>query len=124
MFNSLRKAAVLLPFLAIGTAPVMAQFFTPPVAPEYIYGSTPDVIKPQVTANYSRGNFPSGFGNTDLYLSSWSSNDPNGLSEFIYTFTSPTAPTAIISGTGFSLLENNSVLTPTIVAAASALLQL
>lgn len=97
MFNSLRKAAVLLPFLSIGAAPVMAQFFTPPAAPEYVFGSTPDVIKPQVTANYSRGNFPSGFGNTDLYLSSWSSNDPNGLSEFIYTFTSPSVPTAIMS---------------------------
>lgn len=97
MFNSLRKAAVLLPFLSIGVAPVMAQFFTTPVADEYVFGSTPDVIKPQVTANYSRGNFPSGFGNTDLYLSSWSSNDPNGMGEFIYTFTSPTVPTAIMS---------------------------
>ncbi|MBL7706574.1 MAG: T9SS type A sorting domain-containing protein [Taibaiella sp.] len=97
MFNSLRKAAVLLPFLSIGLAPVMAQSFTTPVANEYVYGSTPDVTKPQVTANYSRGNFPSGFGNTDLYLSSWSSNDPGGYSEFIYTFTSPSAPTSIMS---------------------------
>lgn len=101
MFNSLRKAAVLLPFLSIGAAPVMAQSFTTPVADAFVYGSTPDVIKPQVTANYSRGNFPSGFGNTDLYLSSWCSNDPGGVGEFIYTFTSPTSPTSIMSQGSF-----------------------
>ncbi len=101
MFNSLRKAAVLLPFLSIGAAPVMAQYFTSPLADEYVFGSTADVIKPLVTANYSRGNFPSGFGNTDLYLSSWCSNDPGGQGEFIYTFTSPSSPTAIISQGSF-----------------------
>jgi len=97
MFNSLRKAAVLLPFLSIGAVPVMAQFFTTPVADEYTFGSTLDIPKPKVTANYSRGNFPSGFGNSDLYLSSWSTNDPGNVSEFIYTFTSPSIPTSIMS---------------------------
>ncbi|RYD95807.1 MAG: T9SS type A sorting domain-containing protein [Sphingobacteriales bacterium] len=101
MFHSLRKAAVLFPLLSIGAAPVMAQSFTTPVADEYVYGSTADIIKPKVTANYSRGNFPSGFGNTDLYLSSWSTNDQTSVSEFIYTFTSPSIPTAIMSQGSF-----------------------
>lgn len=99
--RSLRKAAVLLPFLPLGAAPVMAQSFTVPMADEYVYGNTPSVINPRVTANYSRGDIASGFGNSDLYLASWSSNDPNGKSEFIYTFTIPTMPTSIMSQGSF-----------------------
>lgn len=101
MIRSLRKAAVLLPFLPLGAAPVMAQSFTVPMADEYVYGNTPSVINPRVTANYSRGNINSGFGNSDLYLAAWSPNSPSSKSEFIYTFTSPAVPTSIMSQGSF-----------------------
>lgn len=97
MIRSLKKAAVLLPFLPLGAAPVTAQIFTTPIADEFVYGNTPSVINPRVTANYSRANIASGFGNSDLYLAAWSPNTPHSKSEFIYTFTSPAVPTSIMA---------------------------
>ena len=100
MFKHLRRAAVLIPFFSIGAAPMMAQTFTNPVADEFVYGSSA-VINPKVTANYSRTGISAGFGTTDLYLSAWSSNDPSGRGEFIYTFTAPSVPTAIAAQGSF-----------------------
>lgn len=99
MLTFIKKAAALFSLTAIGffaTAP--AQVFNPPAAVEFTFFNPTAGVNPQVTSNYSHKDVPTPFGVFDLYLSSWSTNDPGGgsLSEFMCLFTLPSSPTSIV----------------------------
>lgn len=97
MVKFLRQPAVLLSLLIAGFSPASAQMFNAPVADEFIFGDPAASNLPKVTANYSHRDIPTAFGVHDLYLSSWSTNNPGGgsISEFMCMFTAPSTPTAV-----------------------------
>lgn len=103
MVKFLRQPAVLLSLLIAGFSPASAQMFNAPVADEFIFGDPAASNLPKVTANYSHRDIPTAFGVNDLYLSSWSTNNPGGgsISEFMCMFTAPSTPTAVVSQGSF-----------------------
>jgi len=80
-------------FLSVNSLSVTAQTFIPPAAPSFLNGIFAGA-RPEMTACYSqRGINTVQFGMTDLYVGSWSTNDP-GLtnSEVTYCFSVPGTP--------------------------------
>lgn len=74
-----------------------AQFYVPPIGPEFIYGD-PSVGKPQSISCYAfRGlNTPMAFGQTDVYLAAWTNPDPGAVSEVTWQFSVSGSPTALL----------------------------
>lgn len=97
--HSLRKLAASLSFLVAGAVPVSAQTFTIPNAYSFPFGDPSVSHDPKVTSNYSKRDLQTNFGVADMYLSTWSTNDPGGgsPSEVIYMFTAPADPTAMMT---------------------------
>lgn len=100
MLNFLMKKSLPALLLAVSVTSVNAQTFEPPVANEFIYGSSTIKYPESTSAHSMRGSaayFPvSGFGGADLYVSAWCDPNPGNLSEVTILITNPNNPTSWI----------------------------